>query len=567
MAKLSILIPARHEQFLLQTIQDILANKRGDTDVIVACDGEWPMDPIPDHPDVHLLHFHTSIGQRAATNQAARVTNAKYLMKLDAHCALSEGFDVALMQPYETEELSDDTTTIPRLYNLHVFDWVCQTCGERTYQGPDMTTCAKCKGTAFAKDLVWKPRMNRLTDFARYNCTPQFQYWSSYKHRPEAQGDLADVMCSVGACWLLTADRYWYQGGCDEAHGSWGQQGIEVANKAWLSGGRQVVNKRAWYAHAFRTQGGSWGFPYPMSDKQVQKARSHSRSMWFGNTWAKQTRPMSWVLDKFWPVPEWTDDANAEVLKQVREAGARFATKPAIVPVAPAAPTFAPLKGIVYYSDMRADREILYACQRQLLRAAQDIPIVSVTLGPTEFGRNIPLEMTPGRLAYFTQILTGLEACESEIVFLCEHDCVYPACHFDFIPPERDKFYYNQAVWRLNAQTGWAVTQDMMSVSGLCAYRSLLLDHYRAKVEQVRTHGYNHNEGYEPGIREGRAVGWRSEVPYVDIRHGKNLTASRWSPHEFRTPGTCVNWQEAGEIPGWGQTQGRVASWLREHAT
>jgi len=559
MADLSVLIPARHEAYLLNTIQDILANMRGDTDIIAICDGEWPLTPIPDHPRVHLLHFPESIGQRAATNQAARISGAKYLMKLDAHCAVSEGFDVALMTPYESGELRDDVTTIPRLYNLHVFDWVCQTCGIHTYQGPDLTECKTCHGKTLVRELVWKPRMNRMTDFARFDTTPQFQYWSSYKHRDAAHGDFADVMCSVGACWMLTADRYWDQGGCDEAHGSWGNQGIEVACKAWLSGGRQVVNKRAWYSHAFRTQGGSWGFPYPMSDKQVQRARAYSKDLWFHNKWPRQTRPLSWLLEKFWPVPVWEESASALLLAEIQLAGDVF-TKTR----RPAPPPTTPRVGVVYYTDNRIDLPILQACQRQLLRAIQEKPLITVSLQPMDFGRNIVLDMEAGRLAYFTQILTGLDACDCEFVYFAEHDCLYPPEHFAFIPPRVDRFYYDQSVWRLHVGTGFAVTQDMMSVSGLCASRDLLLRHYRAKLAEVHTVGYQHKGGYEPGVKEGLAVGWRAEVPYIDIRHGRNLTASRWSPREFKTPGTCVNWQEAEEIPGWGRTFGRVESWLRE---
>ena len=46
---LSILIPARNEQFLKNTVEDILKNKRGNTEIIVGLDGEWADPPIQDH--------------------------------------------------------------------------------------------------------------------------------------------------------------------------------------------------------------------------------------------------------------------------------------------------------------------------------------------------------------------------------------------------------------------------------------------------------------------------------------------------------------------------------------
>ncbi|GAG18954.1 unnamed protein product, partial [marine sediment metagenome] len=84
---LSILIPARNEEFLANTVGDILDNIQGDTEVIVVCDGNWPDPPVPDDPRVTLVYHSESIGQRAATNEAARLSKAKFLMKCDAHCA------------------------------------------------------------------------------------------------------------------------------------------------------------------------------------------------------------------------------------------------------------------------------------------------------------------------------------------------------------------------------------------------------------------------------------------------------------------------------------------------
>jgi hypothetical protein len=46
---LSILIPARNEEWLSQTVKGILENKRGNTEVLVGLDGAWANPGIPDH--------------------------------------------------------------------------------------------------------------------------------------------------------------------------------------------------------------------------------------------------------------------------------------------------------------------------------------------------------------------------------------------------------------------------------------------------------------------------------------------------------------------------------------
>jgi len=283
--------------WLGRTIRDILENAEADTEVIAVLDGCWPDPPLPDNPRVTLIHYTNPVGQRGATNAAARLSKAKFVMKLDAHCAVDKGFDVKLMA-----DCDRDWTVIPRLYNLHVFDWECVKCGKRYYQADPVPVC-KCGATEFRMAEVWKPRLDRMTDFARFDNTLHFQYWRKYSRRPEAQDDIADVMSSVGACFFMHRRRFFELDGLDEGHGFWGQFGTEIACKTWLSGGRQVVNKKTWYSHMFRV--GKLKFPYHISGDAQERARVYSRDLWFNNRWRKQVRPLKWIIDKFSPVPDW----------------------------------------------------------------------------------------------------------------------------------------------------------------------------------------------------------------------------------------------------------------------
>lgn len=310
MTSLSVIIPARNEQFLRQTIENILENAEGDTEVIAVLDGAWAEPQIPDHPRVTLVYHPYSVGQRAACNEAARISRAEFVMKCDAHCAFDKGFDVKLMA-----ECGDDWLVVPRMYNLHAFDWQCGKCGHRRYQGPYPTECEKCDNvTDFQQIVTWVPRLSRKTDFARFDNELRFNYWGSYDKRPEAKGDIADLMCFVGACFFMRRSWYWEIGGCDEGHGSWGQQGVEMSCKGWLSGGRVVVNKRTWFGHMFRTRDG-FGFPYHLSGRDVQKARDYSRWLWVGGNWGQAVHKLSWILERFWPVDGWTEEDLAELKK------------------------------------------------------------------------------------------------------------------------------------------------------------------------------------------------------------------------------------------------------------
>ena len=305
---LSVLIPARSEMFLSRTIEDILEHIEGNTEIITVLDGEWADPPIQDHPRVTLVYHPKSVGQRAATNHAARIARGKYVMKVDAHCAFDQGFDVKLMA-----DMQDDWTAIPIMRNLHVFDWVCPN-GHRRYQGPS-GPCKEC-GEPTTKDIVWISKTNPASTSYCFDPEPHFQYFRDFKKRPEGKGDLTETMSLQGSCFMLSRDKYFELDICDEAFGSWGSQGIEVACKTWLSGGRVIVNHKTWYAHCFRTQGGDFGFPFPLSKKQVNRAKKKARAMFFDGEWTQQTRPLSWLVERFWPVHGWTDEDLASLKEQ-----------------------------------------------------------------------------------------------------------------------------------------------------------------------------------------------------------------------------------------------------------
>jgi glycosyltransferase involved in cell wall biosynthesis len=309
MRDLSIVIPARNEMFLKNTVENILENITSDTEVIIISDGCWPDPPLEDHERVVVIHHAESIGQRAATNEGVRVSTAKHVMKIDAHCAVDEGFDTKLIA-----DCRPDWTMVPTMYKLHAFDWICEGCNRRSYQGSMPRECPGCPSTNFRRDILWKRKDEKPTISWRFNDELQFKYWRKHRKRKEAQGDLVETMSFIGACMLMTRDRYWELDGLDERHGSWGQFGTEIALKSWLSGGKLITSKKTWFAHLFRTGNfaryGEASWPYPITNEQIERAREYSRDFWFNNRWPKAIHPVSWLVEKFKPVPDWHEGAK-----------------------------------------------------------------------------------------------------------------------------------------------------------------------------------------------------------------------------------------------------------------
>jgi len=317
---LSILIPARNEMFLARTIQDIIENSGETTEIIAVLDGQSTNPPIPQYERVNLIYVPEAVGQRAAQNLACKLSKAKYVMKVDAHCSFDKGFDRKMLEGFK--EVGDDVTMVPIMRNLWAFDWKCMKCGKKWYQGPTPTKCQEtnlkntgkpCESTKFSRKMMWVGKSNPQSTSYCFNAEPHFQYFREYTKRPEYKKDLeekgfTETMSLQGSCFMSTRKKYWELELCDENFGNWGNQGIEVAAKTWLSGGRVLVNHRTWYAHMFRTQGGDFGFPWPASGNDIQKTKNIIKDLFWNNKWTKQKYPLSWLIEKFWPVSGWTEE-------------------------------------------------------------------------------------------------------------------------------------------------------------------------------------------------------------------------------------------------------------------
>ena len=311
MKKLSILIPARKEMFLARTIQDILENIEEDTEIIAVLDGEWTRPSIPQHERVNVIYLPEAIGQRAATNLACKLSRAKYVMKIDAHCSFDKGFDRKMLEGFE--KMGDDITMVPIMRNLHAFDWKCHRCGWTKYQGPTPTICPDCNTSdKIRHKMRWIGKHNPQSTSFSFDPRPHFDYFEDYKHREPYLTDkktgFTESMSLQGSCFMATRDNYWRLKLSDEEFGNWGNQGIEVACKTWLSGGRVIVNHNTWYAHMFRTQGGDFSFPWQNKGRDTQRTKSNVRKqIWLGKL-PHQKHPVSWLVKKFMPVKGWTDD-------------------------------------------------------------------------------------------------------------------------------------------------------------------------------------------------------------------------------------------------------------------
>jgi len=271
----SVVMPAGIEKYLQRTIDEILEKAEGDVEVIVHLDGVWPDPPINDDPRVILIHSGKQRGMRAGINSCAAIARGKYLMKLDAHCALDKGFDTKLKADCERDWL-----VVPQRYSLKEDTWK-----------PDRPRAVQ----QYIRPPYKKPERARWWDAGMGG-----KDWRGYK--PES--DLFDLMSFQGSCYFMHLDYFRELGGLDDS--VWGiftKEAQEIGVKVWLSGGRCVRNMRTWYAHWHKGKDNHRG--YFLNRDELQRGELGNVDMWMNNKWPKQKHDFKWLIDKFSPVPEW----------------------------------------------------------------------------------------------------------------------------------------------------------------------------------------------------------------------------------------------------------------------
>lgn len=289
--KLSVLIPSRNERFLVPTVNDVLKNARGDLEVIVVLDGYWPDPPLPADKRLHVIHHGKAAGMRPGINAAAALAKGDYVMKLDAHCMVGEGFDEILKA-----ECEPDWVVVPRRYALDPEVWAIQDTGKIPIDYHYLSY-----------------------PLAREN-PPLGLHGSPWRERSKGREDVLidDEMSSQGSCWVMSRAQWGRVGPLDIAsYGNFIQEFQEIGLKTWLGGGAVKVNKRTWYAHLHK--GKTHGRGYWISREEMDAGADFAMRYWMLDRWAARKRDLRWLVERFSPVPTWPADLD-EAFARARKA-------------------------------------------------------------------------------------------------------------------------------------------------------------------------------------------------------------------------------------------------------
>jgi hypothetical protein len=228
---------------------------------------------------------------RASINAAASVATGEYLMKLDGHCMVAEGFDEVL-----TAECDGDWIVIPSRYSLEPETWEIRDTGRARVDYHYLSFPYAVEG--------WKD----------YDPGLHGAVWGRRaRERSDPKYDIDEEMSFQGSGWLMTRRWFWdFLGGMsEEGYGTFIQEPQEIGLKTWLGGGKIMTNKKTWYAHLHK--GKKYGRGYSTKNSGMKEGAIYSTDFWMNNRWADRVHDIDWLIEKFAPVPTWPEDWRERV--------------------------------------------------------------------------------------------------------------------------------------------------------------------------------------------------------------------------------------------------------------
>jgi glycosyltransferase involved in cell wall biosynthesis len=289
---LSIVIPARNERFLAQTVEEVLGKSEGLIECIVILDGYWPDPQLPEHPCLRIIHRGVSLGMRAGINAGVAIARGKYILKLDGHCMLDQGYDLKLAADCEK-----NWVVIPRRKRLDAENWTIQ------------------ESRKIDVDYEYLSFPNDPGDFGGPGLNGKQWNERSFSRK---HVDIDENMSFQGSAWFMHRDYFYELELMDEQnYGPFWNEAQEIGLKCWLSGGKVMTNKKTWYAHLHK--GKKYGRGYTMSNAWLTQGAQYTKR-WLGpigSAWHKQTLPIDHLIERFWPIPSWPDDWKKQLYENI----------------------------------------------------------------------------------------------------------------------------------------------------------------------------------------------------------------------------------------------------------
>jgi len=211
-----------------RTIKSVLNNSSMSVEILVLADG-WEPDGI--NTNAKISSSCINIGERKTVNRGFKEAEGDYVLRIDAHCAMSKDWDKILLDQYKKNTIS--------LCILDALD-----------------------------EETWGSLNHRYT-FVYVNPSCEEKWWGDY---PEGLITCEPTMSLTGCGWFCDKNLFLNKLQFDEDLSKWGCIGPELTAKIERINGSIILNKNVTCLHLFTTN--SSGYPVA----EVAKSRKQMLS-------------------------------------------------------------------------------------------------------------------------------------------------------------------------------------------------------------------------------------------------------------------------------------------------
>lgn len=103
---------------------------------------------------------------------------------------------------------------------------------------------------------------------------------------------------------------------------------------------------------------------------------------------------------------------------------------------------------VIYYTNNKEKPAFAERIQKKLLENIGDLPLVSVSQKPMEFGHNICVgDVGSSTQNTWRQFHIGAQEAKTRFVATAEADCLYPPEYFQHRPPDENVIAYAKPMW------------------------------------------------------------------------------------------------------------------------
>jgi len=220
---------------------------------------------------------------------------------------------------------------------------------------------------------------------------------------------------------------------------------------------------------------------------------------------------------------------------------------------------------LLYYTANTIEETLAENVRKHLLFIKGDLPLISVSQKPLNFGQNICVgEIGKSYYNCYKQIFTGAYTVNTKYVACCEDDTLYSKEHFSHRPSNEKVFSYNKNMWYCEETEFW--TKGWTGMLGCIVGTQYLIDTLKPRFDKYSKEIKEHNSNFfrkfqEPGRWDkANTEYWDSKTPIVTFNYFNAMGGKAKSV--AHTPKSILNlepWGDCWELKKkyWGRARPR----------